>query len=63
LGRRPGKQPGAESSTLRQISDPDETVVCSPPRCGGCGESLAGAAAVGVQQLQEFDIVPPPPPG
>ena len=36
-GRRPGKQPGAESSTLRQVSDPDETVVCAPSRCGGCG--------------------------
>jgi hypothetical protein len=28
----------------------------------GTGESLAGAAAVGLQRLQEFDIVPPPPP-
>jgi hypothetical protein len=28
----------------------------------GCGRSLAGAAAVGVQRLQEFDIAPPPPP-
>jgi transposase len=61
-GRRPGKQPGAESSTLRQVSDPDETVVCAPPRCQGCGASLAGATAVGVQRLQEFDIVRPPPP-
>jgi transposase len=61
-GHEPGKQPGAESSTLRQVSDPDETVVCAPSQCGGCGENLAGAVAVGVQRLQEFDIVPPPPP-
>jgi transposase len=61
-GRRPGKQPGAESVTLRQVADPDETVVCAPSRCGRCGESLAGAAVAGVQKLQEFDITPPPPP-
>ena len=61
-GRRPGKQPGAESSTLRQVSDPAERVVCAPPRCGGCGQSLAGAVASGVQKLQVFDITPPPPP-
>jgi len=61
-GRKPGKQPGAESSTLRQVGDPDDTVVCAPPRCRGCGESLAGAAAVGMHRLQEFDITPPPPP-
>jgi transposase len=61
-GRRPGKQPGAESSTLRQVSDPGKTVACAPSRCGECGESLAGAVVSGVQKLQEFDIVPPPPP-
>lgn len=61
-GRRPGKQPGAESVTLRQVADPDETVVCAPSRCGRCGESLAGAAVAGVQKLQEFDMTPPPPP-
>jgi hypothetical protein len=27
-----------------------------------CGQSLTGAAVVGVQRLQEFDIAPPPPP-
>jgi transposase len=61
-GRRPGKQPGAESATLRQVADPAETVVCAPPRCAGCGESLAGAVVSGVQKLQEFDVTPPPPP-
>ena len=61
-GRRPGRQPGAESSTLRQVSDPGEMVMCAPTRCGGCGQSLAGAAVSGEQRLQEFDIVPPPPP-
>jgi transposase len=60
-GRRPGKQHGAESVTLRQVSCPDEMVVCVPERCGRCGEALAGALVTGAQKLQQFDIVPPPP--
>jgi len=61
-GRSRGKQPGAESSTLRQVADPDEIVVCAPAACGQCGADLAGAAVTGAQKLQEFEIVPPPPP-
>jgi len=29
-GRKPGRQPGAESPTLRQSPDPDEIVLCGP---------------------------------
>src|SRR6266480_1912892 len=29
-GRNRGRQPGAQSSTLRQVADPDEVVVCFP---------------------------------
>jgi transposase len=61
-GRRPGKQPGAESSTLRQVASPDDTVVCAPSACGRCGADLARAAVTGAQKLQEFEIAPPPPP-
>ncbi len=61
-GRKPGKQPGAQSSTLRQVPDPGKTVICAPERCGCCGEDLAGAAVTEMQRLQEFDITPPPPP-
>ena len=61
-GRKPGKQPGAESSTLRQVADPDEIMVCAPAGCGRCGADLAGAPVTGTQKLQEFEIVPPPPP-
>ena len=61
-GRNRGKQPGAESSTLRQVADPDEIVVCAPAACGRCAADLAGARVTGVQKLQEFEIVPPPPP-
>jgi transposase len=61
-GRGRGKQPGAQSSTLRQVASPDDTVVCAPAACGRCGAGLAGAPVTGVQKLQEFDITPPPPP-
>jgi transposase len=61
-GRSRGKQPGAQSSTLRQVASPDDTVVCAPAACGRCGAGLAGARVTGVQKLQEFNITPPPPP-
>ncbi len=41
-GRRRGKQPGAQSSTLRQVASPDDTVVCAPAACGRCGAVTAG---------------------
>ena len=62
-GRRPGKQPGAESSTLRQSRDPGETVACGPAACGCCGTDLAGQPVLGpVQKRQVFEAAPPPPP-
>ncbi|MGH3124405.1 MAG: IS66 family transposase, partial [Streptosporangiaceae bacterium] len=62
-GRRPGKQPGAESSTLKQSGDPDETVECGPAVCGCCGEDLSGVPVSGtVQKRQVFEASPPPPP-
>jgi transposase len=62
-GRRPGKQPGAQSSTLKQSADPDDTVSCGPGRCGCCGRDLAGVPVLGVpQKRQVFEAAPPPPP-
>jgi transposase len=61
-GRRPGKQPGAQSSTLRQSPHPDVTVFCGPAACGRCGHGLAGEPVRGVQKLQVFEASPPPPP-
>jgi len=61
-GRGPGKQPGAQSSTLRQSPDPDERVECWPVACGACGADLSGAAATGIQKRQVFEAAPPPPP-
>lgn len=62
-GRKPGKQPGAESSTLRQSPDPGETVACGPAACGCCGHDLTGEPALGTpQKRQVFEAAPPPPP-
>jgi transposase len=62
-GRRPGKQPGAESSTLRQSPHPDETVLCGPAACGCCGHDLTGEPVLGTpQKRQVFEAAPPPPP-
>jgi transposase len=55
-GRRPGKQPGAPGAHLAQVATPDEVVWHAPDRCGGCGADLAGAAVVGVQARQVFDL-------
>jgi transposase len=62
-GRKPGKQPGAQSSTLKQSPDPDETVLCGPAACGCCGRDLAGEPVLGTpQKRQVFEASPPPPP-
>jgi transposase len=61
-GRKPGKQPGAGSSTLRQSPDPGKTVSCGPAACGCCGRDLAGEPVLGVQKRQVFEAAPPPPP-
>jgi len=56
-GRRPGKQPGASSSTLRQPPEPDERVECWP---AACGADLTGAEVTGVVRRQVFEAQPPP---
>ena len=57
-GRRPGKQPGAPGSALRQVPDPDEIVEHRPRRCRGCHAGLAAGAGVGVGVRQVFDVPP-----
>jgi transposase len=61
-GRRPGKQPGAQSSTLKQSGNPDDTVECGPAACGCCGRDLSGVPVAGMQKRQVFEAAPPPPP-
>jgi len=61
-GRKPGKQPGAQSSTLKQSGSPADTVECGPAACGCCGHDLAGVPAGWLQKRQVFEAAPPPPP-
>lgn len=62
-GRRPGKQPGAESSTLRQSPHPGETVLRGPAACGCCGHDLTGEPVLATpQKRQVFEAAPLPPP-
>ena len=61
-GRKPGRQPGAQSSTLPQSGHPDHTVECGPAACGCCGADLAGEPALVTQKRQVFEAAPPPPP-
>lgn len=61
-GRRPGKQPGAQSATLKQSDRPDEAVVRGPVACSCCGGGLDEAVVVGVQKRQVFEAQPAPPP-
>ena len=61
-GRKPGKQPGAQSSTLKQSGSPANTVECGPAACGCCGHDLADVPAAWLQKRQVFEAAPPPPP-
>jgi transposase len=59
-GRKPGKQPGSPGTTLRQVEDPDEIVVCELAACPDCGADLTDAPIISQTCRQVFD--PPPPP-
>ena len=61
-GRKPGRQPGAQSSTLKQSGSPDDTVEYGPAACGCCGHGLADVPAAWLQKRQVFEAAPPPPP-
>ena len=57
-GRKPGKQPGEPGFGLVQRPDPDEVRVHVPEVCRDCGDSLQGAAVVGQECRQVFDLPP-----
>src|SRR5437879_6119800 len=61
-GRKPGKQPGAASSSRSLVDDPDERLEITPDRCGSCDASLAGAVEGARQRRQAVDVRPSPPP-
>ena len=60
-GRRPGKQAGDPSTTLRQAKEPDERVEVPADQCA-CGTDLSGAPVDSVTRRQVFACAPPPPP-
>jgi len=60
--RRPGKQPGDDSATMKLVDNPDETVPCPPSECAGCGGGLTDAPVSGVQRRQVTEAQAPPPP-
>ncbi len=61
-GRKPGKQPGALSTSRRLVDDPDEVKEIEPDRCQRCEGSLEGAAVSGRERRQVVDVRPAPPP-
>ncbi len=61
-GRKPGKQPGASSSSRSLVDDPDERLQIQPDRCMSCAASLDSAKECGRQRRQVVDIRPVPPP-
>ncbi len=61
-GRKPGKQPGALSTSRRLVDDPDEVKEIEPDRCGRCEASLEGAVVKGRERRQVVDLRPAPPP-
>jgi transposase len=60
--RSPGKQPGAEGSTMKLIDNPNETHQCPPAACCGCGADLAGEPVWAERRHQVTDIEPAPAP-
>lgn len=61
-GRKPGKQPGASSSSRSLLDDADDTLEIQPDRCQRCDTSLGGAQESGRQRRQIVDVRPAPPP-
>jgi transposase/uncharacterized coiled-coil protein SlyX len=59
LGRKPGKQPGAEGKHLAQVEHPNETFVYSPPCCDNCGRDLADAPVEAIEVRQVLDTPVP----
>ncbi len=56
--RRPGHQPGAPGTHLRQVEQPDDRIVHRPGNCAKCGGSLADGEVVDREARQVFDLPP-----
>lgn len=60
--RSPGKQPGAEGSTMKLVDDPDKTFCCPPGECCGCGADLEDEPVCAERRHQVTDAAPAPAP-
>lgn len=60
--RRPGKQTGASSTTMRLVDDPDHVERLAPDQCGNCGHGLAAEPVSAEQRRQVSEPSPVPPP-
>lgn len=61
LGRKPGKQPGAEGKHLAQVENPDVVITHTPGCCDDCGGDLAGSPVEDTEIRQVFDLPDPAP--
>lgn len=59
LGRKPGKQPGADGKHLAHVDDPDEVRLHTPPACSDCGADLAHIPVERTEVRQVTDIPVP----
>ena len=58
--RSPGRQPGAEGSTMKLVDDPGETFCCPPGECCGCGADLEHEPVWAERRHQVTDVAPAP---
>jgi transposase len=58
-GKKPGGQKGHKGSTLRQVLNPDITVVYSPSSCPDCDTDLSEVASDRSEKRQVFDVPEP----
>lgn len=56
--RGPGRPKGQMGFTLSPVDDPDHEQTYEPSACCGCGARLDGAAVVGMERRQVFDLPP-----
>lgn len=56
--RGPGRPKGQTGFTLSPVDDPDHVQTAEPLVCCGCGAGLDGAAVVGMERRQVFDLPP-----
>lgn len=58
-GKKPGGQPGHEGQTLKQVENPDQSVLYKLSLCPcGCGTDLSRRPVIRLEKRQVFDLPP-----